>query len=29
MASEDYEDECEDIEIYNENLLSEYKDYLT
>ncbi|EHQ36521.1 hypothetical protein [Methanoplanus limicola] len=29
VASEDYEDECEDIELYNENLLSEYKDYLT
>jgi len=29
MASEDYEDECEDIEEYNENLLAEYKEYLT
>ena len=29
MSSEDFEDECEDRELYNENLLAEYRGYLT
>ena len=29
MSSEDYEDEYEDRELYNENLLAEYRGYLT